>query len=93
MKLDQQDKYGKFSIFIAGEADSNAFVVECLILTCVQGAYFVRNFFCNPHFLVPLQRTSRFVGRQDVLHLMHSRINSSSDGQIVLSLCGMGGIG
>ena len=26
MKLDQQDKYGKFSIFIAGEADSNAYI-------------------------------------------------------------------
>jgi hypothetical protein len=36
MKLDQEDKYGRFSIFIAGQDDSNAFVVEFPILRCVQ---------------------------------------------------------
>ncbi|SPJ80264.1 uncharacterized protein FTOL_08656 [Fusarium torulosum] len=74
MKLDQQDKYGKFAIFIAG-------------------AYFMRNFVYNPHFLVPLQRTSRFVGRQDVFRRLHSRMNSNSNSLVVLSLYGMGGIG
>ncbi|KAJ6088738.1 hypothetical protein N7486_009999 [Penicillium sp. IBT 16267x] len=74
MKLDQQDKYGKFSIFIAG-------------------AYFMRSVVYNTHFLVPFLRTSHFVGRQYELGILHSQINSNSDDQLVLSLCGLGGIG
>ncbi|KAJ5671234.1 hypothetical protein N7507_000361 [Penicillium longicatenatum] len=50
MKLDQQEKYGKFAIFIAG-------------------AYLMKNTIHDVHFLVPMQRTPHFVGRQYELAL------------------------
>ncbi|KAJ5688706.1 hypothetical protein N7462_003098 [Penicillium macrosclerotiorum] len=63
------------------------------IIKMCTGAYFTRNVISKTHFLVPLPRTLHFVGRQYELRTLHSRMDSSGDGQVVLSLCGLGGIG
>jgi hypothetical protein len=59
----------------------------------ITGAYHLKRFLYDTHYIVPRSPLPTFVGREDILQLLHSKIEAVNQDQLIMLLYGRGGIG